>query len=58
MEGFIKAFYLPEAALRDWLQKHKTEYGAKTLSALLAVMGHIPRHARSSLIATLEAAGD
>ncbi|KAF2352717.1 Protein of unknown function DUF2451 C-terminal [Trinorchestia longiramus] len=54
VEGYIKAFYLPESALRDWLLEHRTEYNTRHLVALVSVMSHIPKHARNSIVATLE----
>uniref|UniRef100_A0A6A7G7D6 Syndetin-like n=3 Tax=Hirondellea gigas TaxID=1518452 RepID=A0A6A7G7D6_9CRUS len=54
VEGFIKAFYLPEAALREWLQQHSHEYSIRHLTALVGVMSHVPKHARTAIVSAIE----
>ena len=50
VENYIKAFYLPEAALKDWLKQHNSFYTQKQLLSLVGVMSHIPKHSRTSFI--------
>ncbi|PIO75255.1 hypothetical protein TELCIR_02719 [Teladorsagia circumcincta] len=52
VEGYIKAFYLPENGLEEWISKH-TEYTAKQMISLLSVATHVSKKARTRIINAL-----
>ncbi|VDL81783.1 unnamed protein product, partial [Nippostrongylus brasiliensis] len=52
VEGYIKAFYLPENGLEEWIGKH-TEYTAKQMISLLGVATHVSKKARTRIINAL-----
>ncbi|KAJ1373913.1 hypothetical protein KIN20_036458 [Parelaphostrongylus tenuis] len=49
VEGYIKAFYLPENGLEEWIHKH-SEYTSKQMISLLGVATHVSRKARTRII--------
>ncbi|XP_011444074.3 syndetin isoform X1 [Magallana gigas] len=53
VEGYIKAYYLPESQLDSWLQDHK-EYSNKQLLALINSVDHINKKSRQRLINIVE----
>ncbi|XP_022337065.2 syndetin-like isoform X3 [Crassostrea virginica] len=53
VEGYIKAYYLPESQLDVWLQDHK-EYSNKQLLALINSVDHINKKSRQRLINIVE----
>lgn len=53
VEGYIKAYYLPESQLDSWLQDHK-EYSNKQLLALINSVDHINKKSRQRLVNIVE----
>ncbi|KAK3102020.1 hypothetical protein FSP39_008187 [Pinctada imbricata] len=53
VEGYIKAYYLPENQLDSWIQEHK-EYSNKQLLALINSVDHINKKARQRLVTIIE----
>ncbi len=53
VELYIKAFYLPENKLENWLKEHN-EYSPKQVISLINVMAHLTRKTRSFLIGCYE----
>ncbi|VDM63787.1 unnamed protein product [Angiostrongylus costaricensis] len=52
VEGYIKAFYLSENGLEEWIHKH-SEYTSKQMISLLSVATHVSRKARTRIINAL-----
>ncbi|KHJ74986.1 hypothetical protein OESDEN_25398 [Oesophagostomum dentatum] len=52
VEDYIKAFYLPENGLEEWISKH-SEYTAKQMISLLGVATHVSKKARTRIINAL-----
>ncbi|CAJ0600446.1 unnamed protein product [Cylicocyclus nassatus] len=52
VDGYIKAFYLPENGLEEWITKH-SEYTAKQMISLLGVATHVSKKARTRIINAL-----
>lgn len=53
VEGYIKAYYLPESQFDSWLLDHK-EYSNKQLIALINSVDHLNKKARQRLITVVE----
>lgn len=53
VEGYIKAYYLPECQFDSWLLDHK-EYSSKQLIALINSVDHLNKKARQRLITVIE----
>lgn len=53
VEGYIKAYYLPENQLEDWLPEHR-EYSIRQLLALVGAVDHLNRKSRQRLINMVE----
>ncbi|XP_076113826.1 syndetin-like isoform X4 [Mytilus galloprovincialis] len=53
VEGYIKAYYLPESQFDSWLLDHK-EYSPKQLIALINSVDHLNKKARQRLITVIE----
>ncbi|KJH47327.1 hypothetical protein DICVIV_06576, partial [Dictyocaulus viviparus] len=49
VEGYIKAFYLPENGLEEWVSKH-VEYSPKQVISLLSVATHVSKKAKNVFI--------
>ncbi len=49
VELYIKAYYLPENKLENWLKDHN-EYSPKQVISLVNVMAHLTRKTRSNLV--------
>ncbi|CAI4230542.1 unnamed protein product [Auanema sp. JU1783] len=52
VDGYIKAFYLPESGLEQWISQHK-EYTSKQIISLLGVTSHVSKKAKSRIITAL-----
>lgn len=57
VETYIKAYYLPEGALEEWMQQNSAEYTPRQLTALVATMTHISKRTRQKIAALIEEAG-
>ncbi|MFH4983574.1 hypothetical protein AB6A40_010283, partial [Gnathostoma spinigerum] len=53
VENYIKAYYLPESSLEQWIQQHG-EYTANQIITLLNVATHVSRKARARIISALD----
>lgn len=53
VENYIKAYYLPEGSLEQWIQQH-SEYTANQMITLLNVATHVSKKARTRLINALD----
>ncbi|XP_064613648.1 LOW QUALITY PROTEIN: syndetin-like [Liolophura sinensis] len=53
VESYIKAYYLPEAQLEQWVREHKV-YSPKQLIALVNCIDHISKKARQRLTNIVE----
>ncbi|VDK42415.1 unnamed protein product [Anisakis simplex] len=60
VENYIKAYYLPEGSLEQWIQQHSVgyqihfEYTANQMITLLNVATHVSKKARARLISALD----
>jgi hypothetical protein len=68
VENYIKAYYLPEAALEQWIMTHRVcclllivkcttmiqEYSPSQLTTLLHVATHVSKKTRTRLLSMLE----
>jgi len=52
VESYIKAYYLPEVSIEEWIMERK-EYSTKQLIGLLNVATHVSRKTRQRLIPLL-----
>ncbi|XP_066969096.1 syndetin [Macrobrachium rosenbergii] len=57
VETYIKAYYLPEGALEDWIQQNLSDYTPRQLTALVATMTHISKRTRQKVGALIEDGG-
>lgn len=60
VDQFVKAYYLPKAALRDWLQEQvsgRNEYSQRQLTGLVMCTCSSDKKIRQNLLAMLEASG-
>ncbi|XP_042224394.1 syndetin-like [Homarus americanus] len=57
VETYIKAYYLPEGALEEWLQQNRGNYSSRQLTALVATMTHISKRTRQKIAAIVEESG-
>uniref|UniRef100_A0A1I7Y9S3 DUF2451 domain-containing protein n=1 Tax=Steinernema glaseri TaxID=37863 RepID=A0A1I7Y9S3_9BILA len=53
VENYIKAYYLPESSLEQWIAQHK-EYTGNQMIALLNVATHVSKKARTRIISALD----
>lgn len=53
VENYIKAYYLPESSMEQWVKERK-EYSVKHVMNLLTVSVHLSKRMRQKLIASLE----
>ncbi|TKR68429.1 hypothetical protein L596_024418 [Steinernema carpocapsae] len=53
VENYIKAYYLPESSLEQWIAQHK-EYTGSQMIALLNVATHVSKKARMRIISALD----
>ena len=53
VDAYIKAYYVPEGEIGDWLLQHR-EYSPSQLTGLLNQATHISRKTRSRLIHQLQ----
>ncbi|KAK0417574.1 hypothetical protein QR680_013088 [Steinernema hermaphroditum] len=53
VENYIKAYYLPESSLEQWIAQHK-EYTGSQMIALLNVATHVSKKARTRIISALD----
>lgn len=49
VETFIKAYYLPEGALEEWVQQNGTDYSPRQLNALMSTMTHVNKRTRQKI---------
>ncbi|XP_047487381.1 syndetin-like [Penaeus chinensis] len=54
VETFIKAYYLPEGALEEWVQQNGTDYSPRQLNALMSTMTHVNKRTRQKISNLLE----
>lgn len=52
VENYIKAYYLPESSLEQWILQH-SEYSAHQMVSLLNVASHVSKRARMRIIGLL-----
>ena len=57
VEGYIKAFYLPENSFEKWILEKKGVYSAKQLAGLLSCVPHLNKKARQHLFALVDEIG-
>ncbi|XP_071532040.1 syndetin [Panulirus ornatus] len=57
VETYIKAYYLPEGALEEWVQQNSADYTPRQLTALVATMTHISKRTRQKIAALIEESG-
>nr|XP_053656114.1 syndetin-like [Cherax quadricarinatus] len=57
VETYIKAYYLPEGALEEWVQQNRGDYSPRQLTALVATMTHISKRTRQKIATLIEEAG-
>ena len=57
VETYIKAYYLPEGALEEWILQNQSNYSPRQLMALVATMTHISKRTRQKIGALIEDAG-
>lgn len=53
VDGYIKAYYLPENGLEQWIKTH-SEYSSKQLSSLLGAAAHVSKKARLRILDALK----
>ncbi|EGT34777.1 hypothetical protein CAEBREN_16532 [Caenorhabditis brenneri] len=53
VDGYIKAYYLPENGLEQWIRSH-SEYSSKQLSSLLGAAAHVSKKARLRILDALK----
>ncbi|ESO01150.1 hypothetical protein HELRODRAFT_82402, partial [Helobdella robusta] len=53
VEGYIKAFYLPENQLETWIAERK-EYTPKQLLSLVTCLGHISKKTKQKLLSSVD----
>ena len=54
VENFIKAYYLPENALEDWIIENQGYYSSKQLCSLINTMNHVSKKTRQKITSILE----
>ncbi|EFO86631.1 hypothetical protein CRE_04631 [Caenorhabditis remanei] len=53
VDSYIKAYYLPENGLEQWIKTH-SEYSSKQLSSLLGAAAHVSKKARLRILDALK----
>ncbi|CAI2349765.1 unnamed protein product [Caenorhabditis sp. 36 PRJEB53466] len=53
VDGYIKAYYLPENGLEQWIKSH-SEYSSKQLTSLLGAAAHVSKKARLRILDALK----
>uniref|UniRef100_A0A8R1HSQ7 Syndetin n=1 Tax=Caenorhabditis japonica TaxID=281687 RepID=A0A8R1HSQ7_CAEJA len=53
VDAYIKAYYLPESGLEQWITSH-SEYSSKQLSSLLGAAAHVSKKARVRILEALK----
>uniref|UniRef100_A0A1I7TM46 DUF2451 domain-containing protein n=1 Tax=Caenorhabditis tropicalis TaxID=1561998 RepID=A0A1I7TM46_9PELO len=53
VHDYIKAYYLPENGLEQWIRSH-SEYSSKQLSSLLGAAAHVSKKARLRILDALK----
>ncbi|KAF0304932.1 Syndetin [Amphibalanus amphitrite] len=56
VETYVKAYYVPESGLDDWIRQHK-EYTKRQVTGLIGCMSHVGKRARTRLLGLLEEDG-
>ncbi|CAL4139788.1 unnamed protein product, partial [Meganyctiphanes norvegica] len=54
IKPYHKAYYLPEAALEEWLQQNRLLYSQRQLQSLISTMTHVTKKTRSKLNSIIE----
>ena len=58
VEGYIKAFYLPETSFEQWIGDKKGVYSPKQMAGLLSCVPHLNKKARQHFYALIEEMGN
>ena len=57
VENYVKAYYLPETALEDWVMENSSHYTSKQLTSLTSTMTHVSKKTRNKISLMLEEHG-
>lgn len=57
VETYIKAYYLPEGALEEWIQQNRSDYSPRQLNALVSTMTHVSKRTRQKISNLIEDSG-
>lgn len=57
VEGYIKAFYLPENSFEQWILERKGVYSPKQMAGLLSCVPHLNKKAKQHFYALIEEIG-